>query len=110
MARDYAPYLALFGSDGERARAFAHGLLAPLLEWDARHRSDLVATVDAFLAHRASVTRAAAALFVHPNTVKQRLERIDRLLGPRWRDPEAQFRLGIALHLHRLSGSDIPER
>lgn len=108
LGQDYAPYLALFGPDGERALAFAHGLLAPLLAWDASHRSALVATLDAFLTHNASVTRAAAALFVHPNTVKQRLERIDQLL-PSWRSQEASFRLGIALQLHRLSRSDTLE-
>ncbi|WP_425490919.1 PucR family transcriptional regulator [Nocardioides panzhihuensis] len=88
--------------------AFAHGLLAPLLAWDTSHRSALVRTLDAYLTHNASVTRAAAALFVHPNTVKQRLERIDQLL-PGWRSQEASFRLGIALQLNRLSGSDTPE-
>ncbi|MCD6639545.1 MAG: helix-turn-helix domain-containing protein [Nocardioides sp.] len=106
VAEDYAPYLALFGADGERALTFARGLLAPLLEWDAAHRSDLVGTLDAFLTHHASVTQAAKALFVHPNTVKQRLERIDEVLGAGWRRPESHFRLGIALHLHRLSRSD----
>lgn len=104
MGMDYAPYLALFGSDGERARAFAHRLLEPLLGWDASHRSDLVRTLDAFLRHNASVTQAATALFVHPNTVKQRLARVDQLL-PGWRHQEASFRLGIALHLYRLSES-----
>ncbi|TQL68565.1 GAF domain-containing protein [Nocardioides albertanoniae] len=107
MGQDYAPYLALFGPDGDRALAFARGLLDPLLAWDTSHRSDLVRTLDAFLTHNASVTRAAAALFVHPNTVKQRLERIDQLL-PGWRRQEARFRLGIALQLHSLSRSDTP--
>jgi GAF domain-containing protein len=108
LAQDYAPYLALFGADGERAYDFATGLLAPLLEWDAAHRSDLVGTLHAYLTHDASVTRAAAALFVHPNTVKQRLERASALLGPRWREPEEQFRLRVALHLQRLSETDTP--
>lgn len=106
-ARDYAPYLALFGANGQRARAFARGLLAPLLEWDADHRSDLVATLDAYLAQNASITRSADVLFVHTNTVKQRLERITELLGPEWRRPEQQFRLGIAVQLHRMSETDM---
>ncbi|WP_433869151.1 helix-turn-helix domain-containing protein [Saccharopolyspora sp. CA-218241] len=106
-ARDYAPYLALFGANGQRARAFTRGLLAPLLEWDADHRSDLVATLAAYLAQNASITRSAEVLFVHPNTVKQRLERITELLGPGWRGPEQQFRLGIAVQLHRMSETDM---
>lgn len=106
-ARDYAPYLALFGANGDRARAFARGLLSPLREWDAHHRSGLVATLEAYLAHNASVIRSAEVLFVHPNTVKQRLERITELLGPEWRGPEQQFRLSIALQLHRMSETNI---
>lgn len=106
IAGDFVPYLALFGADGERALRFARGLLEPLLAWDSRHHTALVDTLDAYLTHNSSATRAAAALFLHPNTVKQRLERIGALLGQGWRSPEQQFRLGVALRVWRMSGPD----
>ncbi len=101
-AQSFAPYLVLFGGQAHRAQAYISDQLAPLTEWDRTHGTALVATLGAYLDQHASVTRAAGALFVHPNTVKQRLERITALLGEDWRSPERQFRLGIALRLHQL--------
>ncbi|KQZ67124.1 helix-turn-helix domain-containing protein [Nocardioides sp. Root151] len=101
-ARAYAPYLVLFGGGAQRASGFITDQLQPLIAWDSTHASALVATLATYLEQHASVTRTAEALFVHPNTVKQRLERIGTLLGDDWRTPERQFRLGIALRLHQL--------
>jgi hypothetical protein len=100
---EFAPYVALFGPNGERARQFALSALGPVITWDADHQTALTETLDAYLGHNASVTRAAAALFVHPNTVKQRLARIDELLGSDWRSPERQFRVTVALNILRVS-------
>ncbi|MBR8742668.1 helix-turn-helix domain-containing protein [Nocardiopsis sp. MG754419] len=101
-AEDHTPYLAMFGTDGERARRFARRLLGPVVEWDREHGTDLVDTLIAYLDNGAGVTRTSRALFVHANTVKQRLERLTALLGPEWRTPEHLFRLGVAARLHRL--------
>ena len=45
----------------------------------ARRGSRLVETLERYLADRGSVTASARALYVHPNTVRQRLERIERV-------------------------------
>ena len=52
-----------------------------LLEYDSRRGARLVETLERFLADRGSVTASARALYVHPNTVRQRLERIERVSG-----------------------------
>lgn len=97
---EYAPYLAMFGADGERAVAFLNRTLGPVLTWDAEHGTDLVGTILAFLDSGSNHTRTARALFVHPNTVKQRLERVSLLLGAGWRDRERVFRVEVAARLH----------
>ena len=38
-------------------------------------------TLERFLADRGSVAASARALYIHPNTVRQRLERIERVTG-----------------------------
>ncbi|TAN31738.1 PucR family transcriptional regulator [bacterium] len=43
--------------------------------------------------------RAAAALHVHPNTLRYRLERASALTGLDLRDPEVRFRLQLAVQL-----------
>lgn len=45
------------------------------------HRGDLVATVDALIAHYGDTNRIAEALFVHRNTVRYRLGRISEITG-----------------------------
>jgi GAF domain-containing protein len=52
-----------------------------LAEYDERRGSQLVATLERYLADRRSVTETARALTVHPNTLRQRLERIETLTG-----------------------------
>jgi GAF domain-containing protein len=50
-----------------------------LTSYDAKRGSRLVETLEQFLADRGSVTASARALYVHPNTVRQRLDRIERV-------------------------------
>ncbi|WP_460777464.1 helix-turn-helix domain-containing protein [Nocardiopsis nanhaiensis] len=102
QVEDYAPYLAMFGTDGGRARAFVDRMIGPVIEWDALHHTDLTGTITALAENSGSVTRTARALYVHPNTVKQRLERVNILLGTGWRSADTMFRVTVATRLHRL--------
>ncbi|MGN6688689.1 MAG: PucR family transcriptional regulator [Actinomycetales bacterium] len=67
-------------------RPFVDELAAPLLAHDRDHHSDLVRTLDAFVAAGGSVTETARALYLHPNSVRLRLQRVRLLTG---RDPMA---------------------
>jgi PucR C-terminal helix-turn-helix domain len=43
-------------------------------------------------------------MHVHVNTVYQRLERVDRVLGgPGWREPQGSLEMQMALQLHRAA-------
>ena len=75
--------------------------VAALEAYDRRRGSRLVETLERFLADRGSVTASARALYVHPNTVRQRLERIERVAEldlPK----EDLLSLELALKLARL--------
>ena len=63
---------------------------------------ELSATLDAFLASDRNVARTARSLFVHYNTVKYRLERIERLLGSFTDSPQQCLKLELALHVGKL--------
>ena len=52
-----------------------------LVDYDKRHGSELVATLQAFVDSRFNLTKTGAMLFVHPNTVVYRLRRIRELTG-----------------------------
>jgi GAF domain-containing protein len=72
-----------------------------LIEYDRRRGARLVETLERFLADRGSVAASARALYIHPNTVRQRLERIERVTGLEL-DKEDLLSLELALKLARL--------
>lgn len=72
-----------------------------LIEYDKRRGARLVETLEQFLADRGSVTASARALYVHPNTIRQRLERIERVSGLDL-GAEDLLSLELALKLVRL--------
>jgi GAF domain-containing protein len=54
---------------------------AELARYDLRHGTSLSQTLDVYLSNRCSITDTAAALYIHRNTLRQRLGRIDELTG-----------------------------
>jgi GAF domain-containing protein len=52
-----------------------------LLDYDARRATQLLATLEQYLADRRVGTATARKLFIHANTLRQRLDRIEKLTG-----------------------------
>ena len=100
---DELGFFGLLVGDGRDVRGFVDATLAPVLEYDAKRGTDLVATLQAYFDAGSSPARAAEALRVHVNTVTQRLERVGRLLGKEWSTPERALEVQLALRLHRLT-------
>lgn len=82
--------------------AFVQAQIGPLLDYDQRRGTRLVATLVAYFGAQLSPARASQSLHVHVNTVTQRLERIGQLLGADWQEPERALEIQVALRLHRL--------
>jgi DNA-binding PucR family transcriptional regulator len=61
--------------------------LRPLVAYDRARHTDLVATLGAYVEAGFNVTKSAAALHVHPNSVVYRLRRIKQLTGHDVHDP-----------------------
>ena len=55
--------------------------VAKLAEYDHERSSSLLATLEEFLGRRGNISGTSEALFVHPNTLRQRLRRIGDLTG-----------------------------
>lgn len=76
------------GGDPAGLDAFVERTIGPLVAWDARHRTGLVRTLELYLRHGTSATRTAAELHLRRQSLYQRLERIERLLGHSPSDPD----------------------
>lgn len=96
-ARALLPERALAG-DGHARRELAHDIYLPL----AQHSGDLVQTLDAYWATGTSVEATARRLFIHANTVRYRLGRIEDLTGYAPADPRGGYVLRLAGTLGRL--------
>ena len=55
--------------------------VAKLADYDAQRGAQLVATLEEFLRRHGSISATSEALYVHPNTLRQRLRRIAELSG-----------------------------
>ena len=84
--------------------AYCTAVLGVLEAHDAARGSSLVATLDAYLASR-NAAQAARTLFVHYNTLADRLDRIEALIGPYLDDPDRCLSLSLALRLRRWPAS-----
>lgn len=80
--------------------AFRDTMIGLLVAYDRAHRSNLVDTLEAYIATR-NAAEAARRLYVHYNTVRSRLSRIEELIGPFMADTERLTGLALALHIHR---------
>ncbi|GAT69627.1 diguanylate phosphodiesterase [Planomonospora sphaerica] len=96
-------FVGLLVGEGRDIGTFLDSALGPVIDYDARRGTSLVGTLTAYFGTGGSLSRTAEALHIHVNTVTQRLDRIGRLLGAGWQEPERALELQLALRLHRLS-------
>ncbi|VFA97365.1 carbohydrate diacid transcriptional activator CdaR [Nocardia cyriacigeorgica] len=78
------------------------GEIAPLIGYDRDHGTALTETAWTFLETNAALADTAARLFIHRNTVRQRLARIADLLGADWLDTTRRLDLHLALRIWKL--------
>jgi Purine catabolism regulatory protein-like family/PucR C-terminal helix-turn-helix domain/GGDEF-like domain len=73
--------LLLASVPGTVLRSFRGRLLGPLVAYDERHHAELLPTLREFLACSGSWNACAATMYVHVNTVRYRIRRIEELTG-----------------------------
>jgi GAF domain-containing protein len=74
-----------------------------LADYDRERRTQLLDTLERYLRDRRSIATTARALYVHPNTLRQRLNRIEELSGLDLAN-EDLLSLELAVKLARLRG------
>lgn len=75
------------------------GPVARLLAYDDRNDSDLAESLGAWLDALGDVRAAASALFIHPNTLRYRLRRLEEVSGLDLADPEQRFAAMLQLRI-----------
>lgn len=91
--------LLLATAPAEARAAFRASLLSPLLDYDADHGTELVRTLRVFLDCSGSWTKAAETMFVHVNSLRYRMRRVEELTGRDLGSLADQAALLLALRL-----------
>jgi len=89
--------------DRELLRRFADDVLAPLRAHDVKNGTELERTLRVFLANDAHWAATAAELFVHVNTLRNRLGRVSELTGRDVTSLEERVDLFLAFEADSLS-------
>lgn len=97
-ARHLRPLLDALASDPQ-SMEYYRGLLRPLHRYDDEHHGDLVKTLAAYIRHGGNSSQTSAALFLHRNSLRYRLARIQALTGLDPDDPDARLALQVAVLL-----------
>lgn len=79
---------------------FVQRAIGPLVEHDRTNRTDLVDTLAVWLETR-NMAEAARRVHVHYNTLKNRLERIEAIIGPVVTDAARALECEVAIHVER---------
>ena len=88
--------------DPEELEALRERTVAPLAAYDARHGTELLATLRAFLVYDSSTTETAEAMRLHRHTVGYRLARVHEVSGLSPYSSTGRERLGLGLKAEQI--------
>lgn len=89
-------------SRDETLRAIAREAVGILKAYDEKYTSNLLDTCRAYIAHHGEISKTAAALYQHPNTIRYRLKKAESLLEPVIGKEDVYEQLYFLLRLYDL--------
>lgn len=95
-------------TDPEEVRRFFADTVEPLVEHDREYKTDLLATLECYLANDCNMNATARAVYAHRHTVAHRLARVRELteLDPALGDDRE--RLGLGIKAYRILEPTLP--
>lgn len=81
---------------------FYERTICPLLHYDTENNTQLIATLEAYLQHELSVSVTANALYLHENTLRTRIKRIEKITSRSLKIPMDIAELIIGIQIHHL--------
>jgi sugar diacid utilization regulator len=92
----------VLASRPEEIESFYEDTVASLVAYDEQYSTDLIGTLDSYLANNCNMNQTATAIHAHRHTVSYRLDRIRELTGLDPSRSEDRERLGLGLKAYRI--------
>jgi DNA-binding PucR family transcriptional regulator len=109
---DTGAYRLLLGAmsedPGELERFYAE-TIQPLVAYDQQYETELVRTIETYLANDGNIAATAQELFTHRHTIRYRLERAKELCGHDVTSTAGREKLGLGLKSMRVLGIHSPQ-
>lgn len=96
---DLGVYRILASSDETEMRNFFDDILARLVTYDKKNNSNLIETLKTILACDMNLKQAAESMFIHYNTLRYRVNRIQEITGLNLKSPEDRLNLQLAIKI-----------
>ena len=104
----YRLLFRVLASHPEEVRSFYEDTVAAVVRYDEQYSTDLVGTLEAYLAENCNMNATASAIYAHRHTVAYRLERVRELTGLNPMASEDRERLGLGLKAYRIIAPRLP--
>jgi sugar diacid utilization regulator len=95
-------------SHPEEVRSFYEDTVAAVVRYDDQYHTDLLSTLETYLANDCNMNATARAIYAHRHTVAYRLQRMKELTGLDPMISEDRERLSLGLKAYRIVAPTLP--
>lgn len=100
--RDLGLVQILYNHDLQELKEYYKDTIGPLEKYDQTHESNLMETLEIYLRNQCDLSKSADTLFLHRNSLRYRLKKIEEILNIQLNDMDSTMNLMIAFKIKQI--------